>query len=539
MRCKQAQDAIVHRSRVLVFALCALAIFACGRIRYRVIEPDGGPDLDSSALEASAIDSQTGVARSDAAIDAPLDSGADSAADSRFDSTLPDATRADAATDSGTPDSAPPDSGPARFVEGVLVIDPTGDSRSMDVELDATGGGVVVGIFSGQMNLGPVGNATAMGEDGVILGFDQAARPTWMAPFVAPGNGFFWNVAVAPNGDSFAVGGIGSPTSPGLEAPFGMVDGLIVAHDRTGRMLWHHRIGGAGDDLAENIVRDEATGDLIVVGKTASSTITFDATNGDAVSVSDMTAYIARYTSLGRVVWAHAVRSTAGGYIHGLGFANGRACGSGEGTNLRYGTADIPFGMPSLRSSLSAMAFCVGGGGALTWATTFDAPGFFLGGGVDNDGNSYASGPLADDFDLGAGRVDFGRSGQDAVVASFDPSGQVRWVRRGGVTTGALTGRMHVAGNRVVAFGITQNPITWESALPAVPPGSFYVIFDVAGNLVRLGGLGSPSVAIQAESGQLLPDGTLLLAGQVNGTGFAHAAPFNATNAMYVMRITP
>ncbi|WP_210514652.1 DUF7948 domain-containing protein [Hymenobacter terricola] len=149
------------------------------------------------------------------------------------------------------------------------------------------------------------------------------------------GDAFRGDLALDPQGNVYVASVTGSANFPGLAAGAtyrgGLTDGLVTSLDSSlSRVRWTTLVGGFGADAAYSLQRDEASGDLLVAGGTASSNLAGaiggyqpNLSGGVDGFVSRLTAggAITQSTYLGTSTYdqAYFVRRTAGGQVYVLG----------------------------------------------------------------------------------------------------------------------------------------------------------------------------------------------------------------------------
>jgi hypothetical protein len=138
------------------------------------------------------------------------------------------------------------------------VFGSTGGDEITGIAADATGRVYVCGRFEGTVDFDAAALTSAGGSDGFVASFEPDGTARWAVRTSGPAADHLGHIAHAPGGvlvsgggffESFSAGGI-DVVSAGRE------DGILVAHDDAGNVLWATALGGTGSDS----IRDVATG---------------------------------------------------------------------------------------------------------------------------------------------------------------------------------------------------------------------------------------------------------------------------------------
>jgi len=124
-------------------------------------------------------------------------------------------------------------------------------------------------------------------EDFLIVALDSLGNILWKRTFKGI-NGERARSVIRTSEGGFVI--VGSTSSFGL----GGNDMMVIKIDSTGNLLWAKAIGGAGDDIAEDVALT-MNGDLIIVGETAS----YGAGQWDA--------YVVKLSGSGNLLWAKTI----------------------------------------------------------------------------------------------------------------------------------------------------------------------------------------------------------------------------------------
>lgn len=288
-------------------------------------------------------------------------------------------------------------------------------------------------------------------------------------------------------------------------------DAFVGSLSPDGKPRWGLSLGGEGYDeaLAIAVGPDGA----LHVTVTFSGTVDFGATALTAAGANDVA--LVTLSAAGQV---RAARAFGGG---GAVASADVAVGAGGDRWVAGGfDGDLDAGGTPATSAggLDVFVARVAPDGELRWSRAFGGAGNDSAAAVavDGAGNAYVTGVFDGELDLGLdGPLSAGKSG-DAFVASFDPDGAPRWVRRLGgdghdvAVDVAATADGHVAitGNVVGADEL------FGAALGAHTSGGFVALLDTSGELVwyDLVGDGSEDVGRRVAAA---PDGSFLVAGNV------------------------
>ena len=117
------------------------------------------------------------------------------------------------------------------------------------------------------------------------------------------------NVAIAPSGNTYATGvfdgWMNFPSATGSLPCLGNFDVFLIKYDPSGNVIWQRSAGGTDWDRVYGISCD-ASGNIYICGNFQSPTMTFGTitlNNSDPSSTSE-DAFLAKYDSLGNVLWA-------------------------------------------------------------------------------------------------------------------------------------------------------------------------------------------------------------------------------------------
>jgi hypothetical protein len=220
----------------------------------------------------------------------------------------------------------------------------------------------------------------------------------------------------------------------------GLSDVFVARLDWFGDPLWARAVGGTGDDVAEDLVRD-VSGGLFVAGS-FHDTVDFDpglgvtllATAGTGINPSDSDGFVLALTESGDFNWARQLGGVDNDRIGAMAI---------DGSGNLYVAGE--YRGPAVFGSFSLNSFSVltpgddlfvarlDGGGTFDWARGIGGEGESGRAGdvtVDGYGDVYVTGQLrrTADFDPGPGSLPMTARGfSDAFAAILDPGGALVW----------------------------------------------------------------------------------------------------------------
>ena len=317
--------------------------------------------------------------------------------------------------------------------------------------------------------------------------------PAWAWACGAGGLGFSdyaSSVAVDAAGNVYAAGYFGSNTitfGTTVLVNVAFEDLFIVKYDPNGNVLWARSAGGDYTEEVRTLAVD-ASGNLVVAGIFASSTLTFGTTT--LVNAGNTDLFIAKYDPAGNVLWAKSAGGYSGDYSTGV-------------------VADLSdnifltgyFSSPSITFDSITMTnqglFMVkyGPGGNVIWAKGSEGTQSILPDGIATDaaGNCYASGEYWNDTLIFSPVVLKNTNGNngDIFLVKYDAGGNVLWAKSTGgfgIDYGQAIAA-DAAGN--VYFGgtfhsswILFDSIKLTNPDSAVNTGFFIAKYDAGGNVL-------------------------------------------------------
>jgi hypothetical protein len=329
----------------------------------------------------------------------------------------------------------------------------SGLDRGWGIALDSVGNSYVIGSFQGTatFGLGEVNQTTltsAGDHDIFVAKYDSAGLLQWARRAGGSGSDQGLSIAVDGFGNSYLTGWFNGSaqfgqgqTSQTTLTSVGSDDIFVAQYDSAGLLQWARRAGGTGQDQGASIAVD-GFGNSYVTGY-----FNFSATFGQGqanqttlVSAGDREMFVAKYDSIGTLVWAK--RSGGVGQDRGFGIA---VDGSGNSyvTGLFNGSATFGQGQANqttLTSVGSDDMFVAqyDSNGALQWVKRAGGSGTDSGLGiaVDGSGNSYVTGFFSVSATFGQGQANqttlTSAGDRDVFLAKYNSSGLLQWAKRFG-----------------------------------------------------------------------------------------------------------
>jgi len=199
---------------------------------------------------------------------------------------------------------------------------------------------------------------------------------------------------------------------------------------------WAQKAGGTGDDKA-NCTATDPSGNVIVVGSFTSPTMTFGTytlTNAGG-GYSDV--FIAKYDSLGNVLWAQSAGGTSIDYANSVttdASGNIYITGAFASSSITFGTHTLP----SLSSNYDIFLAKYDPNGNALWAQGASAPFTSYNNNygqsvvVDAAGNAYMSGYFTSPSLTFGSNWMINSGGSDIFLVKFDTNGNLKWAKRTG-----------------------------------------------------------------------------------------------------------
>jgi ankyrin repeat protein len=377
----------------------------------------------------------------------------------------------------------------------------------------------------------PAGNLAVGGahqqREGMVTKLSSEGQPLWTMTPKANGLMDMAAIAADPSGNFYVAGSferafdVAGTSLEGGERP----SIFVVKLTPTGSVAWAKAFGGSGYNAARAVATDR-DGNLYLTG-TYQRELSFGGpplqayafrdvfvasldtngnhrwslgfmaqgpveTTGTAISVDDKWVYVAglvesdfgfasarEVQSLPESLFVVALSKTGTPVFRHIYSGTDKARATGIASDGVHGvtvvsefSGTMKIDGTELRSAgkSDALVMHMDAGGATQWTKRFGGNEYDRATGVilDSGGNSVVAAVVVDDIDLGTPNIGYGR--QDALVASFDPTGTLQWMRRYGTEQNeeALAVARSPAGALAVAgsfastidpgFGVVEGP---------------------------------------------------------------------------------
>jgi hypothetical protein len=413
------------------------------------------------------------------------------------------------------------------------------------VAVDAQGNTLLVGTFTGTIDLGNGPLASAGGTDIFLAKLDASGATLWSKRFGDAADQAGTAVAVDDVGTAYITGsvkgtvdfGLGPLTNPGDP----LTDVYLAAFSSTGTAIFSKRFASTFAQAASAIAVDDAN--EILLGGTFGSSADFGCGALPGAGGSDV--FLAKVSAQGACIWSKRFGDAADQEVASIAY-------DGAGNVLAAGhfAGSIGFGGAMLTMSGAAhgaFATKLDGQGAHVWSTALGNTMFdqaAQGIAADPSGNVVVSGTFTGSFDTGSGPVTSTGQG-DFFVAKLDPGGGPVWSRAfgdasdqaGKAIVGADgNGQILVAGHfqGTLDLGLGQLPSAGQSDL-------FVAKLDADGNVLwnkRYGDGSAQELGGVARAG----DKAAVLGGNFQGTldlGAAKLVSQGATDGFVLRLATP
>jgi hypothetical protein len=298
------------------------------------------------------------------------------------------------------------------------------DEWATGVAVDRSGNAFVVGHSQGKL-----GKAHLGGADAFVRKVSPAGKTLWTRQFGTGANDYVNGVAVDRSGNVYGVG----YTAGKLGAKqFGSEDAFVRKFGPTGKALWTRQFGTTQSDVAHGVAVD-ASGDVVVVGRTDGALGKAQAGGGDAI--------VRRYSPSGRLRWtrqfgtaerdeALGVAIDGSGNAYVVGYVGAALVGAGFGTD-------------------DAFIRKLGLGGKVRWTRQFGtASGDYANAVVtDRKGRPWVAG------DTGGVLGDASLGASDAYLRAYRANGSERWTMQFGTPSvdSAATVALDARGSAILA----------------------------------------------------------------------------------------
>ncbi len=187
----------------------------------------------------------------------------------------------------------------------------TGWDVGAGVAVDASGGAVVVGSFSGTVDVGTGPVVSAGAADGLTVRLNASGVTQWASRYGGTSSDLVQGVVIDAAGNSTILGGFGGTINlgDGPRVAVGTLDVLIASYDAAGALRWSRRGGGSSLDYGRGIALD-AAGHPVATGGFFGATADYGGT--PLTNAGNYDTWVASYASAdGSPRWAMSLGSTA------------------------------------------------------------------------------------------------------------------------------------------------------------------------------------------------------------------------------------
>lgn len=429
---------------------------------------------------------------------------------------------------------------PLATLDWVRVFGGTRDDWVLALAVDLDGNSFVGGQFAGRATFA----GRALGLDGTpdarafVASYGAAGEDRWAIDSGGQASAFCNGLDVNASGTVAVSGGFVGMVDfgSGLLVSDGEGDVLLAALSaESGDSLWSRRFGGAGDDSGKNV---RWMGERIyLTGRTGDQT---DFGGGPLTARGFRDMFVAAFEPDG----THVLSFGRGGddQEQGFGVAADAARNVYVSGHFRNVT-DLGGGPLDGPDQEQIFVVSYGPSGAFRWARAIPS-GNDVTGSIDlvatSEGIVYVAGHIASSFDFGGGLRQV-KGGRDAFVASFDADGRHRWSRVfGDVEDDRGYGLALDAADNVYLAGEFRGQLTLDGVPLRSAGGSDALVasFDAAGALRwarRFGGAGD-EIGYRVAAGRA---GAVWLAGRFRGEArFEGTTHTSQQNDGFLLKLT-
>ncbi len=213
------------------------------------------------------------------------------------------------------------------------------------IETDLSGNVVAAGLFMSQtVTFGSTTLVNNGALDVFLVKYDGFGNVIWAKNFGGNDEESITSCAIDKNGNIVITGYFYSPNiSFGNQTllNFAGRDMFVVKFDSAGNVMWAKSAGGNFDDVGCSVAIDSSS-DIFITGNFSSSTLIFDTDSLVKGGAQDL--FIAKYDTLGNVLWANNTSSVGGfTYLYSNCITSDNdgnliITGSFTSTNLTFGT---------------------------------------------------------------------------------------------------------------------------------------------------------------------------------------------------------
>jgi hypothetical protein len=300
----------------------------------------------------------------------------------------------------------------------------TGSTTINSVRTLSNGEIVVLGDFTGSIDLGSGSVAAAGARDAFVAKLSPSGQLLWGSVLSATGATSIRELTVTAQDEIIAIGNFTGTADLGgaLTLPSsGGLDMFITKLDTNGNHIWGHSFGGSGQDVVNGVSTND-NGEIYITGSYEGA-ITFDAV--DLAGPGSNSAFVVKLSTVGKTIWANDI----GGDVSDSGVRVAVApTGEIVVTGIFNGDVDFGGGVFATAATDNFDLFMVRytSEGNHVWSRQIQAvPGDSITGlGVGPSNNVFITGRTYETIDLGNGpRTTVNQV--DGFLAAYSPGGDL------------------------------------------------------------------------------------------------------------------
>jgi hypothetical protein len=255
-------------------------------------------------------------------------------------------------------------------------------------------------------------------------------------------------------------------------------DLFLLKYGPRGDLVWALRAGGTDFDVVNGMGAD-AAGNLYLTGGFYQTTVFGGAR---AASAGGMDVFVAKVTPGGVPVWLRRAGGSGHDQVEAIAVDASGNCivtGSYSSSNAVFGTRtlDQPSGIDVFVAKYDSQ-------GAVQWARRAGGPNPDYGNrvAIDEQGNCYVSGVFNGTAVFDPGVMLSSTNENAPFVASYDPDGQLRWVKPlpGRAIATDQQGHFYLASGLQISKFDSNGTLEWTHAIAHVDPGAWAAVIGLA-----------------------------------------------------------
>ena len=446
------------------------------------------------------------------------------------------------------------------------VIGSTNDDRGYGVATDTSGNVFVTGNYT-------AATAGVYNEPGTVIGvtlsnagladafiakYSSVGKVLWAARIASTGADIGNGVATDTSGNVFVTGQYGAAltlystgeTSSKTLPYVGGTDCFLAKYLSNGTIDWAAQIAGTttSADIGYGVATD-TSGNVFVIGAYVNALTLYNSTGVSNASLlsSGNSSFIAKYSSIGNVLWATRIASTNPGYRMFIRIdtsGNVIVAGAFGGTASLYSQPGTVVARTLAQTGGVSDTFVAkySSDGNIVWAAKIGGGGADYGGGLatDNLDNVLVTGRYAQGVTLFSqpGTVSAltlsGQAGGDSYIAKYSSAGNIVWGTRVSCVTGTNNGATGDGGIASDGLGNVFVSGTYNSGVSLYnQPGT-----TVVGATLTLAGSSSSYVAKYSSTGNVLWATRMVNTGFVNPQSIVADVSGNSTIVGFASPLT-